>query len=187
MGKETFERIMGIHAAPTLAGFKPGSLISFKKKNFENFENLLLAYKKCFACKGISIYILSENFEYAHIFFYREELLKKALENETAKKILLSRGYSLFSLSFVLAKLKQNFCEKDDFPHEIGLFLGYPPEDVKGFIEQKGQNFLVSGYWKVYSNEAETKKLFEKYACCTREFCDKLSAGVSFAELLTAC
>ena len=57
MGKETFERIMGIHAAPTLAGFKPGSLISFKKKNFENFENLLLAYKKCFVCKGISIYI----------------------------------------------------------------------------------------------------------------------------------
>ncbi len=187
MGKETFERIMGLHAAPTLAGSKPGSLISFKKSNFEDFENLLAAYKKCFACKGISIYRLSENYEYVHIFFYREELLKEALEQETAVAILLSRGYSSLSLSCILAKLKQNFCEKDDFPHEIGLFLGYPPEDVKGFIEHKGQDFLVSGYWKVYSNEAETKKNFEKYACCTREFCDKLSAGVSFAELLTAC
>ena len=43
------------------------------------------------------------------------------------------------------------------FPHEIGVFLGYPLEDVKGFIENKGKNFLYSGYWKVYSDVERAK------------------------------
>ena len=42
-----------------------------------------------------------------------------------------------------------------DFPHEIGLLLGYPPEDVSGFIENGGKNFLCSGYWKVYKGRQE--------------------------------
>lgn len=27
--------------------------------------------------------------------------------------------------------------EKKDFPHELGLILGYPPEDVEGFVSQQ--------------------------------------------------
>ncbi len=33
---------------------------------------------------------------------------------------------------------------KGDFPHEIGLLLGYPPEDVIGFIENRGQIHCIS-------------------------------------------
>ena len=50
-----------------------------------------------------------------------------------------------------------------DFPHEIGIFLGYPLDDVEGFIKNKGQNFLLNGYWKVYSNKEEKEKIFKAY------------------------
>ena len=31
--------------------------------------------------------------------------------------------------------------ESGEFPHEVGLFLSYPPEDVKGFIDHRANNF----------------------------------------------
>ena len=37
------------------------------------------------------------------------------------------------------------------FPHEMGLLLGYPVEDVTGFMVHGGKNSLYSGYWKVYA------------------------------------
>ena len=29
--------------------------------------------------------------------------------------------------------------ESGEFPHEVGLFLSYPPEDVKGFIDHRAR------------------------------------------------
>ena len=60
------------------------------------------------------------------------------------------------------------------FPHEIGVFLGYPPEDVKGFIENEGQKYLMIGYWKVYSDLARARMIFKEYDrakdCAVNEF-----------------
>ncbi|MBP3723366.1 MAG: DUF3793 family protein [Selenomonadaceae bacterium] len=182
MGRRVFEHIVGSHAALTLLGIKPGSLVSFKKSDFDDFDFLLSSYRRCFACKGISVCILSENKEYAHIFLYRRSLLEEALKNEIAREILLSLGYPQ-NIFLSLAYLKRRYSKDGAFPHEIGLFLGYPPEDVKGFIENKGRNFLLCAYWKVYVNEQEAKKIFEKYASCAKKFCDELSGGASILDL----
>lgn len=56
------------------------------------------------------------------------------------------------------------------FPHEIGIFLGYPLEDVKGFIENSGRHFKICGQWKVYSDTKRAEKLFAKYAECSDRF-----------------
>ena len=45
----------------------------------------------------------------------------------------------------------------------MGIFLGYPLEDVKGFIEFNGKESLYVGYWKVYSKLEEKLALFQKY------------------------
>ena len=50
-----------------------------------------------------------------------------------------------------------------DFPHEVGLFLGYPVWDVKGFIEHKGQQYKLCGYWKVYDDVPGALCKFEEY------------------------
>ena len=35
----------------------------------------------------------------------------------------------------------------------MGLFLSYPPEDVKGFIDHRANDFKYAGLWKAYGDE----------------------------------
>lgn len=71
---------------------------------------------------------------------------------------------SIYMLLKRLSKRIMMYCGGDiEFPHEIGVFLEYPVEDVKGFLENNGERSLYSGYWKVYHNPDETIKLFDRY------------------------
>ena len=74
-----------------------------------------------------------------------------------------------------------------DFPHEIGLFLGYPVEDVKGFILNKGHNCLFCGYWKVYSNADTARRTFERYNKCRSYMQRRLDNGDDIYTVLRIC
>ena len=41
--------------------------------------------------------------------------------------------------------------------------MEYPVEDVEGFIANRGQNSLMSRYWKVYHNKQEAERRFHLY------------------------
>ena len=62
-------------------------------------------------------------------------------------------GYQTLRLIDIFEKLCARYQKymKDhlSFPHELGLLLGYPVEDVLGFIRNEGRNYLYCGYWKV--------------------------------------
>lgn len=70
-----------------------------------------------------------------------------------------------------------------EFPHEIGAFLEYPVEDVRGFLDNNGENFLYSGYWKVYHNVKETKKLFKQYDFVKEFAVREIIGGKSIKEI----
>jgi hypothetical protein len=187
LGREGFEQLLGFHAAPMLMGLKTASLLSFQKSRFDDFEALLAGYQQCFTCKGISVFRLSEGEEYVLLLFYREGALRQDLAQPAAKKILGRLGYrDDDTLMGKLEYLKMRMQLRKSFPHEVGLFLGYPPEDVAGFIQHKGQDFVCSGCWKVYANERETRALFELYAECTHDFCLRLEAGERLPDLVKA-
>ena len=76
--------------------------------------------------------------------------------------------------------------EKDGFPHEVGLFLGYPLDDVTGFIEQKGKNYKCCGIWKVYGNEKQTQMLFRKLKKCSEIYRRLFADGRSILQLTVA-
>lgn len=59
---------------------------------------------------------------------------------------------------------------ESEFPHEIGLVLGYPPADVAGFIAQKGTGYLACGGWKAYSEPQGVLETFQRNRRCTEEF-----------------
>lgn len=187
MEREGFEQIMGVHVAPLLVGLRPASLLSFRKDRFEDFEALLDTYRPCFSCKGIDMFRVAEGDAYVLLLFYRTEILEKLLADESAQAVLQRYGYPCGDgLMACLHHLQLRMRLQKSFPHEIGLFLGYPVADVVGFITHKGQDFCYSGYWKVYANEEETRALFDRYAHCTEEFCSRLEAGCSFPELVKA-
>ena len=73
-----------------------------------------------------------------------------------------------------------------DFPHEIGVFLGYPLEDVIGFIRNKGQCFCCLGCWKAYSNEAQARRVFALYEKCRNVYLSCYRRGFGVARLTVA-
>ena len=71
-----------------------------------------------------------------------------------------------------VAELVRRLNRGKDFPHEIGLFLGYPAEDVSGFIRHGARCAKCVGTWKVYGDEESARKKFALYQKCTRLYCE---------------
>ena len=112
------------------------------------------------------------------VLFYRPEELEKYLMEPGVYELIQKYGYTDMQVERVLAHLSdriRGFNRKGmGFPHEIGVFLGYPLDDVKGFIENAGKKYLMIGYWKVYSDLAGARTAFMEYDrakdCAVNEF-----------------
>ena len=102
---------------------------------------------------------------------------------DQAVRLLEESGYPCHSAGQCVACLIRRLRENDEFPHEIGLFLSYPPEDVRGFIENKACRFKCAGLWKVYGDEERAKELFRQYKRCTDRCCALWRAGSGLAQL----
>ena len=74
----------------------------------------------------------------------------------------------------------------ESYPHEMGIFLGYPLEDVRGFILHEGKDSRYTGYWKVYGDVEQAKQTFQAYdnakECAVVEF----MAGKQMKEILSS-
>ena len=98
---------------------------------------------------------------------FQEVQLKEYLQKTEVQSLLKVAGYDDLSVTGILRTFQQRYefymSKRQHFPHEMGLLLGYPVEDVEGFMRNKGENYLYAGYWKVYENIEEKKLLFEAY------------------------
>jgi hypothetical protein len=156
-------RIMINHCGPVLMGIKPAALFPLRSAFcLDRLYTLLPG--------NINLFVLRKDANHLLIFLYEKTLLEKTLSRDSARQLLSDFGYPMgvpaFSSIFpALEYLKMRFV-KNVFPHEIGLFLGYPLEDVTGFILHKGQNYKLCGYWKVYGDVEHAKTLFRQYDLC---------------------
>lgn len=112
-------------------------------------------------------------------------MLLDALTQEDARQLMLEGGYTVGgSLDAYIDKLSQRLSCNKDFPHEIGVFLGYPIEDINGFIAHRGERFKLCGYWKVYNDEVKAKQIFKSYDKCRSFLCGKIDEGVNIYKAL---
>lgn len=149
-------------AAPTLFHNKPSSLTSFttsKRRLYGIWES----YKEEIAALlGIEYIELRRTEDRILVLFYRPESLRKVLGQPQHAEFLQRNGYPQgMTVNEALLRLQNRMART--FPHEIGIFLGYPLEDVIGFIENNGQEYLLCKYWKVYHNPERARKLFASY------------------------
>ena len=180
MSRSSFEALLGFHGAPTFAGEKPAVLLSFKKSQFEDFDAMLASFTPCFHCKGISVLRLVEGEEYVLVLFYRARRIARFLKRADARALLRSCGYDDDApLAELLAELQRRMEIKKTFPHEIGIFLGYPPEDVRGFMENRAAGFKLIGCWKVYGDVDAAREKFKSFESCTRR-----SRGKALDEII---
>ncbi|MBQ8598102.1 MAG: DUF3793 family protein [Lachnospiraceae bacterium] len=179
----TLENNLIEHCAPTLAGMKCGSLFNYRFTDKASVIKELKIISQKLNQRGVYVEAMLWKESYVLIYAYRRTHLIKELSREGAMELLNAYGYHSWQLEACIGHLKKRLAECDCFPHEIGVFLGYPLEDVKGFIIHKGQECKYCGLWKVYCNECETKKLFEKLQKCTRVYLQVFAEGRSISQM----
>ena len=89
-------------------------------------------------------------------------------------------------LDVLLRNLKRRIAMSKDFPHEIGLFLGYPIEDVVGFIRYAGKGCKLSGLWKVYGDAEAASRLFDRLSRVCRAVTRRVDKGETLFEVFAA-
>ncbi len=160
-----------LQCAPFLKGLKVSCVISVDAGLYDWLSEIFLDM-------DISYCRLSSSDGRCLVLFYRPEEMKKYLRQPEVHELIQKYGYTDRGVDRILARLTnriRQFARKGmGFPHEIGVFLGYPLNDVKGFIENAGKKYLMIGYWKVYSDPAGARMAFEEYdrakSCAVNEF-----------------
>lgn len=177
------EEMLVRHCSPTLAGLKTGSLFSYRVEDMPLLINKIKKINNMLNSKGVYVSLLRLKGGRALIYVFRPKRLFRDLSIPDAKILLFKNGYPTHSLKGCIDYLSHRLCGSTEFPHEIGLFLGYPIEDIKGFIENKGKNCKYTGCWKVYTNEREAIKTFDTFKKCTDVYCRKFNEGLSIMRL----
>mgnify|MGYP000836424947 FL=1 len=130
------------HCSPTLAGIKTGALFNCAYPSEREMRSAVRSWNKTLSPKGLRVLPLRYNGRTALIYIYRPAMLSIDLKNKTARRLLAECGYVSETPEGCIVQLMRRFAECDKFPHEIGLFLGYPPEDVCGFIANKALSLI---------------------------------------------
>ncbi|SFE24783.1 Protein of unknown function [Peptostreptococcaceae bacterium pGA-8] len=173
------------HCSPTLAGFKVGNIVNCSFSSIEQLYEDISHLNSQLNGKGIYAVLLRVSGSMALIYVYRPHKLLTSLKDPRVTAFLSKCGYKKFTIGALINALRRRLVasRKDDFPHEIGIFLGYPFEDIIGFLDNKGKNSLLTGTWKVYSDVCTARCTFAKHKKCTKLYCERLSAGTPISRL----
>ena len=178
------EEIIVRYCSPTLAGIKTGSLFSAAFASQRECVETLRGWNALLRRKGLrAVPFGSKNGRMA-VYVYRVSRLGSDFKNSEIRAILSERGYDCDRPEQCIARLARILKSSAEFPHEIGLFLGYPPEDVSGFIN-KGKCKLT-GAWKVYGDKTRAEKVFAQYKKCTQIYSELYSKGRTVERLTVA-
>lgn len=179
------ERIVR-HCAPTLAGLKCGSMFRVNSDPHGILEEMS-AIEYGLSHRGLRIDLLEVDDGGCLLYVYRPRLLEARLADPEVRDFLACYGYSAKSCSGILAELFDRFTHCPIVPPEVGVFLDYPMEDVKGYIENEGRCSRCIGCWKVYGDVESAERRFQSYKRCRDVFSRRLAEGSSLARLTVRC
>ena len=152
------------HGAPTLAGLKTANLFPCRLIPRAALLRELRDTNQVLVPRGLRLLPL-----------------RLDLSAHTAQRLLDQAGYPNCQILPCLRELRRRLESGTGFPHEIGLFLGYPPEDVQGFICHQGRGCKLTGCWKVYGDEQAARQCFAAYRSCTESYCRRRARGEGLA------
>lgn len=181
MDAGSVERQLAIQCAPLIAGLKISHLMVMQNTRLYPLWELLKE-------SAIRIYVLHAGEERSVVFLYRERELADYLGREDVAAFLRQYGYKRGKLPGIFRQFRGRYQKYrmagGDFPHELGVMLGYPLEDVTGFIRNRGKNCLYAGYWKVYGHAEDKKELFRMYERARRLLIELVDNGVRMSDIL---
>jgi hypothetical protein len=176
--------------APVLLGLKPAAIFTVSKAEKARLEELLSSSGKkrggncpleeyCGGarmeeeafpdCRVFAIVTLHSG-EKESILLYRKDILYAHLADRKVKRFLHSLALGYEEGTDWILHFKKRFLEYKEegreFPHEIGIFLGYPLWDIRAFMQNPRREAKLTGYWKVYYKVEKAREQFQKYDRC---------------------
>lgn len=181
MDLENVETQIVMQCAPVIAGLKISNLLIVGNHNREHVKTIMkktgLCWKELLNLNNQTTFLV-----------YQPQKLKEYLMQQNVQDLMKKLGYQSCTQKALVENVQKRYREymvcRGAFPHEMGLLLGYPAEDVYGFIENDGKNFLFSGYWKVYENMSAKKKLFMKFEQARETMLQLMSCGISIIDVI---
>lgn len=171
--------------AATLAGLKPASLFNYPFSNQAELDGQLAGWNRRLSGKGVTLQVLRQSERAALIYVCRPSHLQKTLFCPRVTAFLRRFGYVEGDVDGMLRRLRRRM-QQGGFPHEIGLFLGYPLGDVAGFIRHGGKNCKCTGCWKVYVDESGARACFARLDRCRCAYRRLWRQGKSVWQLTVA-
>lgn len=183
MNPHCLEWQLSMQCAPLITGCKISNLLMLPIRCLPDAVRLLRESE-------LSWFILWSNPKKVSMLVYQKEHLMQYLQTAEIREILMAEGYpsDLSDLNAILKRMSERYKKTrkgmGDFPHEMGVFLGYPADDVREFIDKQGKDFLYSGYWKVYSRVEEKKQIFAQYEDARDTLIRLLNRGESLTDIM---
>ena len=172
---------LALQCAPLITGMKVSNLLIVQNENIFKVRQILKD-------TDIQYFVLLKTEQKTTMLLYKKNELEAYLSEEQVKLFLMEMGYPVSALCHVLPMLQAEYrdymAKKKQFPHELGILLGYPVEDVEGFIKNKGRNCLCSGYWKVYEDLAAKVCLFQKFELAKETLIQLISNGENMIDII---
>ena len=161
--RECIEKFLLFNTSLVISEGKPSATITLKKGIDSNYEKWIKYGEKFLESINIKYIELRECANALIILVYDEKQLSNYIFKEENRTFLKKLGYSYGNdIDAYVEKLKKRY---DEFncPHELGIFLGYPLNDVKDFMECSSKKCLACGYWRVYNDYNAAKEVFNIY------------------------
>ena len=170
-----------LECSEVLAGVKPANLVSLVNRLRPCGRNLYQLWQDHHTqiarrLGGLQFLVLQTKERALLLFCYNRQQLSSHLSHAGIRALLQKAGYdSRAETGTLLSELHKRITEQDSFPHEIGLFIGYPAKDVAAFMGLVKLPFTCQGPWKIFGNPGQSLALAEQFRHQRNCMCSLLS------------
>ena len=182
LGMKSFDELLAWTCAPVLLGRKSSNLVCVPLCEKTDITCILQNYKDFFQSRDIEYRVMCFCHKRALVLIYNRPMLIDVLNDKGNRAFLIANGYNIQAqIDNDLDILEKHMMSSKEFPHEIGVFLGYPLEDVLGFVLHKDAYCKHKGYWKVYGDVNKAKEIFNSYERYKDYLLKKIAMGTPLA------
>lgn len=181
--KERIDWSLAAHGSPVITGLKPANLFSIEEAQFCDWQKAVRDSLADLADKHLTCMPLRKAKGKILLLVYHKEAMELLFRDKERRQFLLGYGYGLdLSLEQCLSVLSRRMNNGAGFPHEIGIFLAYPLEDVIGFIQNEGRDSKLCGYWKVYGDADQAALQFKHFREASAAILRALQNGLCLTD-----
>ena len=148
---------------PVILGSKPAEIVNIpgdsddKKTKLQEIESFFDN------CLRVTYKIITTKDNGKRVLFINEKAMKDCLSNKKTKNFLNFLGYSKDSTFEEYIDELSARLESNEFPHEIGIFLGYPLKDVLGFMGYSKKECACIRGWRVYGDKEISMEVYNRF------------------------